>query len=276
MAGMQIRPISDISIAPIVTSAGRVGSPVEAPEKVRETEKPEELDNVVSKSKDGDTVQVSDKSAEKLEDYTFGRMDIVEKDEGKAAKAAAENEDKAGAQVAAEEEKAAVNAQAVPAENAVAEAEEGKNADEKVIPNIASPAAGTEDKEAVKRALEEEEKEKEEEVKAVETEEAKITSFAGYTEDQLKQLYQKGEISKGDFDRQMEIKEALKEESDQETNEEDGSVSKMIRGVLGTESKGGRDEAEIKAAFSEDSSDKTDAAERIAIMDTIERNLLGI
>ena len=100
MAGMQIRPVSDLSSAPVVPQVRSVVQPsVEGTEgHVKAAEKKEqekELENVVSKSKDGDTVQVSESSVEKLSEDAFGRMDIIgrssEADKAEAENAAAED-----------------------------------------------------------------------------------------------------------------------------------------------------------------------------------------
>ncbi len=260
MAGMQIRPISDMTSVPVLPQIRSTALPsvegtdgsVKAAEK-KEQEK--ELENVVSKSKDGDTVQVSESSAEKLSEDAFGRMDIIGRNE--------------------EADKALTDRAAIDqgAENAVALEEEGRNADEKVIPNITASAAAPADKPQIKKPDEDDEK-KEEAVKAIEeeSEKPKVTSFAGYTEDQLRQMYQRGEISRQDYEKQIKLKEELKEEVSGDT----GEVNKMMKGVLGLSNEGEKDETELKALFSEDSSDKTPAAERIAFMDAVEKNVLGL
>ena len=114
----------------------------------------------------------------------------------------------------------------------------------------------------------EDDEKNEEAVKAIEEEgeKPKVTSFAGYTEDQLRQMYQKGEISRQDYEKQVKLKEQLKEEASGDT----GEVNKMMKGVLGLSNEGEKDETELKALFSEDSSDKIPTAERIAFMDAVE------
>ena len=174
-----------------------------------------------------------------------------------------------------EEDKAAIDRNVTDqgAANAVAMEEEGRNADEKVIPNITASAVAPADKPEIKKPDEDDEK-KEEAVKAIEEEgeKPKVTSFAGYTEDQLRQMYQKGEISRQDYEKQVKLKEQLKEEASGDT----GEVNKMMKGVLGLSNEGDKDETELKALFSEDSSDKIPTAERIAFMDAVEKNVLGL
>ncbi len=277
MAGMQIRPVSDLSSAPVVPQVRSTAPPLAdgAAEQVRAPEKKEqekELENVVSRSKDGDTVQVSESSVEKLSEDAFGRMDIIGRS-SEADKAEAENA--AAERPAAEAENTEVERPAADAgaENVVALEEEGRNADEKVIPNITASAVAPADKPQIERPDEDEE-EKEEAVKAIEEEDEKpkITSFAGYTEDQLRQLYQRGEISRQDYEKQVKLKEELKEEASGDT----GEVNRMMKGVLGLSNEGDKDRTELKALFSEDSSDKIPAAERIAFMDAVEKNVLGL
>ena len=227
---------------------------------------------VVSRSKDGDTVQVSESSVEKLSEDAFGRMDIIGRS-SEADKAEAENA--AAERPASEAENTEVERPAADAgaENVVALEEEGRNADEKVIPNITASAVAPADKPQIERPDEDEE-EKEEAVKAIEEEDEKpkITSFAGYTEDQLRQLYQRGEISRQDYEKQVKLKEELKEEASGDT----GEVNRMMKGVLGLSNEGDKDRTELKALFSEDSSDKIPTAERIAFMDAVEKNVLGL
>ncbi|HAG70339.1 MAG TPA: hypothetical protein DCL38_10275 [Lachnospiraceae bacterium] len=253
MAGMQIRPISEFSAAPAIPEvrSASVSSPevdpgIKLPEK--EAKRPEELSNVVSRSGDGDTVQVSRASADKLSEDAFGRMDVIGRDErtGNTDGAVLQEQDPTDPEVF------------------------GRNADEKVIPNM-NPAPASS---ALEKAKDDEEEEKEEEaVKSVETDDAaKITSFAGYTEDQLRQMYQKGEISKRDYDRQMELKEALKGSNE----DAEGKMSEMVKGVLGLESAGRIDETELKNAFSDKASDTTDAMQRVAVLDAMEKNMLGL
>ena len=87
MAGMQIMPVGGLSVAPIETGRVqnvRTTSPDPA-EKVSETQKDQkdqqkELEDVVSVSKDGDTVQVREDSAELLEDEKFGKVDVLDQE----------------------------------------------------------------------------------------------------------------------------------------------------------------------------------------------------
>lgn len=243
MAGMQIRPIADFSPVPATTQVQIVRSPLADTEKpeTKKQEKEEELQNVVSKSEDGDTVQVGEKSSEKLEDLKFGRMDVLPKDEEK------KDEEKTGALPGSdrrsEEQKAA----------AIKEREK-------------------EEREKTEEKKQAEENKQLEENKQIENNKQTVTSFSGLTEDQIEAMYRKGEISKQEYDKQIELKESLKETEEQT----EGDTTKMVKGLLSSEDKAERDSLELKTVFSEDSSDKTEAAARISIMDTLEKNLLGL
>ncbi len=278
MAGMQITPIADFSPTPVATQVQRVKSPLadtKRPEvqKKEKNEKKEELRDVVSRSKDGDTVQVTDKSTEKLEDDRFGRVDVLPKDGEKKAdeesQALYKTDQKTEEQKAfslKEEEKKLSNLPGTDQKMEEQKAASIKEDEEKPL-NTTGVDQRSEDQKSL--AIKEQDKEK-----AQEKEEKKqaVTSFAGMTEDQLEVMYRKGEISKQEYDKQVELKESLKE-----TEEEfEGDTEKMVKGVLSTENKAERDSEEMKVAFSEDSSDKTEAAERIVIMDTLEKNLLGL
>ncbi len=143
-------------------------------ETTRQAEKEaEQLEDVVSISKDGDTVQVKPESAQKLEDDAFGtvirRSDEEEKEEN--------------AQLIKESEK---------------RREEIEEAIEK-------------NREAAERRAENAEKQSAEAEEDQQALTGNITSFAGYTDSQLETMYLKGDISKIDYDKEMSSREEKRE-----------------------------------------------------------------
>ncbi|MBQ7565010.1 MAG: hypothetical protein IJT16_13610 [Lachnospiraceae bacterium] len=225
MAGMQIMPVGGFSIAPIETGRVqnvRAASP-DTPEKVSEkkndsTDQQKELEDVVSVSEDGDTVQVKEDSEKKLEDDRFGHVDIVEQELAGVYNAPAETP------------------------NIEIKAPE-KPEDEEEIPAIETKAQGTQ-----------------------------ITSYAGYTDSQLEQMYLKGEISKNDYDKEIEAREAREEA----LKGEDEETSELAGKLAGSENKEEQDEIELKKVFSEDASDTLTAKQRADAIDTLQNMALGI
>ncbi len=238
MAGMRITPTGPMSTyipAPVtgVSKSGPVDSRIgDSREKDKvKREKPEELSNVVSVSKDGDTVQVEKESAARLEEDAFGRMSIIGKDQD-------------------EEEK------------------------EENLVKVVSESSAPDEKQAVRKPEEdsEDEEEPKEEVKAVSSEGGsdQITSFSGYTDTQLEQMYVKGEISKYQLDRELESREEKKESM----KAEDEAISELAGDIAGIENEEKKDAIELKSAFSPDSSDKTDPMMRLDMINSVENNIL--
>ena len=226
MAGMQIMPVGGFSIAPIEPSRVQNVKTVapDAPEKISEkktdnSEQQKKLEDVVSVSEDGDTVQVKEDSAERLEEDRFGHVDIVDQELAGVYNAPAET------------------------------------------PNIEIKAP--------------EKPEVEEELPAIETgsgQGTQITSYAGYTDSQLEQMYLKGEISKNDYDKEIASREAREEA----LKDEDEETSELAGKIAGTENKEKEDAIELKKVFSEDASDTFTAAQRADTIDTLQNMALGI
>lgn len=93
----------------------------------------------------------------------------------------------------------------------------------------------------------------------------KVTSLAGYTKMQIDQLYREGRISQQDYDAQMQKRQDQLEEASAKSSElaNTGAVldSAKTRNEL--------DNLSIRVTFSENSSDKIDAAQRFDAMQNI-------
>ena len=199
---------------PRVKSADTVKQPDAAQDKKASEagKKAEEkqLENVISTSQDGDTVQAGKEALDKLkEDEEYGR--VVDKGSLLAAK----------------------------------------------------------DPSAERRAELREEAEKKAEEKEEEKEEEKnVTSFNGYTDAQLKQMYLKGDISRQDYDKEIEDRESKKEAR----GEEEEKFMKEGAQNVGKQKENERDADTIKNIGSEDSSDAPDAMMRAQIMQALDAN----
>ncbi len=142
-----------------------------------------ELENVVSISKDGDTVQVKPESSQKLEDDAFGTViklpDDAEKEKEETAQQIKENEKRREElEEAIERNQEAAERRA---ENAEKQAGEAKEDQDELLGNI--------------------------------------TSYAGYTDSQLETMYLKGDISKIDYDKEMNSREERREAEATNTTE---------------------------------------------------------
>ena len=181
-------------------------------------ERKEELADVIAVSEDGDTVQATENSLNKLDE---------------------------------EEENKTVIRDGVPddRENPIAKM---KEAMEKVKKAIAEKDEKAEEKE---------------EEKAAEEFKQQITSFDGYTDQQLEQLYIKGEISKADYDKEMDSREEQKTSDAQERNNFSKDMTEKI--VLTEENTRGG--AAIETAYSDRANNETmKPDERIKAMENLE------
>lgn len=238
-----------------------------AEQKEREAVRTEqEIENVVSVSEDGDTVQVSEEGATRLQENSSVK-DAVEKApvfggqpidttvtvEGKVAG------DVAGTVVDESRTTADPNGTVVDdnkAAGGVDENEEvplavtsGTTADEKNV--IIVPA----DREPVEGPTTDQE-----------SDVPQVSSYAGYSDSQLEQLYLKGDISKFDYDQEMEARE---EERKAQQEKDTGFSTDMTEHVQQQE-QAEQDAASIQSAFSPDASKVLEATDRVNIVATLQ------
>lgn len=93
-----------------------------------------------------------------------------------------------------------------------------------------------------------------------------ITSFKGYTDKQLEQMYLKGEISKYNYDQEMNARKAQREEM--LDNNED--ASKEVMATVNGMERVSQDAAQLQQAFAEGTASTPDAAQRVEIMSTLQ------
>lgn len=216
----------------------------EAEEKRKDRIK-EELENVVSVSEDGDTVQASNEGQERLEEDAFGRVVVKNKEE-----------------IAPEELAENIAEMAEMPEIDIPEEEQVEAAEEEVAPVAAAP------EENIASASELMSAQPEDVAQAGQN----ITSFVGYTDSELEQMYLKGDISKQDYDAEMENRAEKKEVKEAESKE----FGREIEEQLSKGNKADRDSQELREAFSPDASDKIKAGEKIIIMDNLEKVANGV
>ncbi len=236
------------------------------------------LENVVSVSEDGDTVQATDESMERLEEDAFGKVvaqgneenrnTVTEQDistendaAGQVREDAAVRENREGADNKAKEpvekeKPETVRAEDNPTRRRLDEENDPNRIDptkerlkEANDPNKPDPV-----KERLKAQLKREQREEEREnidTTRDNTADKQVSSYNGYTNAQLEQLYIKGEISKNDYDREMDARKERAEEI-QEGNKE---FSREMEVRIAAEELSERQGQEMKAVYSSDSSD---------------------
>lgn len=263
----------------------------EAPAKPEEAEKPRQpekkLENVVSVSKDGDTVQVSPQGEEELKGRVTTANAALEEgknrmpeqnfavDDDKAAGNAAaakeagtanatqnaENKDKQAAEATATEkpseaEKAAEAAK----QEAITSPEEQLDKTKEAIQ--AAIEAMQEKPSATEKAMEQAAEEEEEKVSAADQ---APQSFVGMSNQQLEQLYLKGVISRYDYEHEVEDRENRQEELTKEA----GQIS---REMTGAEAQIREDNAalqSIETAYAENQENPRAAEERLEAMEAL-------
>ena len=95
---------------------------------------------------------------------------------------------------------------------------------------------------------------------------SKITSFKGYTDTQLEQMYLKGEISKYNYDQEIDARKAQREELQ---NDNADTSKEMMSTVTGME-RVTQDSEQLQKAFSDNSAAVPDAAKRVEIMSALQ------
>ena len=305
MADISIKPINNVNTAPApavrnnVRNSNGLGVPAqigntagsEAADKAREAAEAqrersaeirrEQLEDVIAVSKDGDTVQATEKSREMLAEDAFGHME-VRKDEAQTedtevnntAPNAEDTADKAGdAEKTGEVTRQAIDQSTETAiegtesqqtiEESINEARvNGSVTDEAIKESIERTMNGTsrteEAIEAGARRAEQEEAEEEYN--------EKLASYQGISDMKLEQMYLQGEISKIDYDQEMESREEAREAE----NEENSRFADQMTGAAVLQEAGQRDLNQIETAFSTEANDLFSAEERLEIIETLD------
>ncbi len=235
------------------------------PEKVRQ-ETPAErqeriekvLDNVISVSKDGDTVQASEKAVQELdEDKNTGRVlgnadnDRIKKEQEKngsdSGKEMLEFELERSAQIRREQIEAAQ--------------EEAKERREEAVARMREEAAEQEeDRTEVPNAVLADEKE-------TIAQQGQVNSFKGFSDAELERMYLKGDISSYDYNNEMEkraeTEEARKEDLADFSLDTGRRAEQLRQSELETE--------QIEQAFDEGANESLDPAQRAQVLQAMQR-----
>ena len=207
-----------------------------------ESKRQEWLEDVISRSKDGDTLQASKSAVNKLEeDERDGR--VVKKDSLLAAR------------------------EVDPAEQKKKQAEDPDAAQKK---ESAARAAEEKVKKKIREELEKQEAASKAKEKSEDSKAQNASSFAGYTEAQLKQMYLKGDISKNSYDKEIDRREDLKEDQDSQSKAVIALEQKSLSQAYST----AQTALELKELGNEDSAQIPEALTRAQILNALEANTL--
>ncbi len=239
----------------------------EAAEKVREAAEAqrdrsaeirrEQLEDVIAVSKDGDTVQASEKSIERLEEDAFGHME-VRKDQTAS--------DDATQEIIAQT--AETEVEETETQQAIAESREetlmNNTITEDAIKESTQRAVTGTDRteEAIMAGNERAEREE-----AEEEYNQKLQTFEGISDMKLEQMYLQGEISKIDYDQEMQSREEAREAE----NKDNSEFGNQMAGAAVLQEAGERDLQQIETAFSDEANNNNiSAADRMEIIETLD------
>ena len=262
--------------ADLITQANRIPSPVqeqmaspvkpvrEVRPEVREQEpvakptgrEPEELDHVIAVSKDGDTVQASDEAIRELdEEEQIGRM-ISDPDNARIRKEQEEKGPQTREELLELELERSEEIRKAQIEQVQEESKERREAALQQATEEEEPAGPQEEPNAV---LADE--------KQTIAEQGQVSSFIGYSDAELERMYLQGNISKHDYDQEMENRAAKEEARKEELADFSIDTSANIAEAEETERAG----QEIEQAFSDEANERLDAATRAQVLQTMQR-----
>ena len=224
-----------------------------------------ELEDVIAVSKDGDTVQASETSKERLEEDAFGHVEV--KQDNTETGERTEEAIAESAQTAVEgTESQQVIKDAI--QNMVVDGTRTEEAIEESTERAVTGTSRTE--EAIElgneRAAEEEEEEDYIQETQTQKHEDQITTYTGISDMRLEQMYLQGEISQNDYNREMEAREDEREA--EQTNA--GNFSTQMTGAAALEESGERDLDQIENVFSDEANDNIAAADRMQIIQSLD------
>ena len=204
------------------------------------------LEDVISVSKDGDTVQASKSGLDKLEEEKDGQFFIKPKDENTDEEDTKRSDENRS--TFEEERQAKIDAI------------------RKMRAELAIEAMAERTVEKAKAVLQGNGEEDEDETRSAGSAAAGTNSFVGVSDADLEALYLKGEISKADYDKEMKSRE-IEEEA---RNANDSSLSKEMANTGAVANQARQDKIEIEGAFSENASNTLTAAQRVGIVDAMQ------
>lgn len=290
MADISISSVNNINTAPAPVirnnAAGDTKSSAgaQAAEKAREAAEAqkersaeirrEQLEDVIAVSKDGDTVQATDKSLERLAEDSFGHMEVRQDQNQDQTQVQDQNQNQDRIQTQTGE----VTEEAINQSTQTAiEGTESQQAIEESIDKARVSTSRTEEAiaQSVDRTVNGESRteqaieagnEKAEEEDAEEEYLEKLSSYQGISDMKLEQMYLQGEISKIDYDQEMESR---KEEREAES-EENETFENQMTGAAVMMDNGQRDLNQIQTVFSDEANDNISAEDRMEIIETLD------
>lgn len=241
---------------------GKVGSTTE-----------KELENVVSVSEDGDTVQASPAGVEKLSDDTSVRV-VGERNRVENTPPEDDFQTDDAAEAAAARQKEAAERRAEVIKEGQEAAEERAEALKEAMEAQAEkdqPAISAEDQRVSANSADQREG-----VRVDVGDNApdrQVTSYAGISDQQLEQMYRDGTISKYDYDNEVASREQRAEQNRENIQEFDQNTA----GVLGTANQTMQNFNAIEDAYNREQTvtEAREATERLDAMNTVQKVLDG-
>lgn len=281
MADIKINPIAERNIiqnpAADVRNAGNAqrsqvtadksesAAKVQADKELQKAAERPELEDVIAVSKDGDTVQASETSKERLEEDAFGHVEVKQDNTETGERTEEAIAESAQTAVEGTESQQAIK-EAI--QNMVVDGTRTEEAIEESTERAVTGTSRTE--EAIElgneRAAEEEEEEDYIQETQTQKHEDQITTYTGISDMRLEQMYLQGEISQNDYNREMEAREDEREA--EQTNA--GDFSTQMTGAAALEESGERDLDQIENVFSDEANDNIAAIDRMQIIQSLD------
>ncbi len=221
----------------------------------------ERLENVIAVSEDGDTVQASEESRSKLESEEEDRDAASES--VKPPVDDDQDNDQDNDQAAFDKGKIVVTESTV--NDRIEEENEERERRQQILEDISlSSERAMSVRDLFKAAADRSPNE------TVKQEEQfqKVNSFTGYSDAQLQQMYRKGEISRQEYDREIDSREEKREKE----QEEQKDLNREVTGEARLLEENEREGRSIKIAFSEDASDTIRPEDRVDMIQKANEN----
>lgn len=289
MADMEIKVNSNpVQVNNINTAPVRTADAVKAEPRQTEAEalqnKPledieENLEDVVSVSKDGDTVQVTEESNERLEEDAFGKVAVRSENEAQEDRTGSVREETENIETVQDnretgnirEEAADVN----PTRERLEEAADQNRPDPARERLEAQRESDARRKEIIKDMVESDEDDRRaDEINEEEREEQarqNITTYTGYTDEQLQRMVREGQISQNDYNQEMDARKERTEAAVDNNNE----FAREMAANAAMEEQSARQAEELRTVFDDASNDVPDAATRADVLDKLQDFTLG-
>ncbi|MBQ7464272.1 MAG: hypothetical protein IJS86_05380 [Lachnospiraceae bacterium] len=292
MADMEIKvnrnpiQVNNINTAPVQTREVEKATPKKTENEALQN-KPledieERLEDVVSVSKDGDTVQVTEESNERLEEDAFGKVAVRNENEPSDDRTGTVREETENIETVREventrEEDDARN-EAVdrnPTRERLEEAADQTKPDAAKERLEAQKESDARRKEIIKDMIKSDDNDKRaDEINDEKKEEQarqNITTYTGYTDEQLQRMVREGQISQNDYNKEMDARKDRTEAAIENNNE----FARDMAVNIAEEELNTRQGEELRTVFSEDSNDVPDAETRAEVLDKLQDFTLG-